>query len=58
MLDHIAVSQEFYPHWKNTSIFNELLPDKSIAFATSVKFPESDHAPVIAHFEVPDSWIT
>jgi endonuclease/exonuclease/phosphatase family metal-dependent hydrolase len=54
MLDHIAVSQEFYPYWKTTSIFNELLPDKSIAFAKS-KFPDSDHAPVITHFEVPDS---
>lgn len=56
MIDHIAVSQEFYPFWKTTSIFNELLPDKSIAFA-SPRFPESDHAPVVTHFEVPDSFI-
>ncbi|MGI0012869.1 MAG: endonuclease/exonuclease/phosphatase family protein [Nitrososphaera sp.] len=58
MIDHIAVSQEFYPRWRSTVIFNELLPDKSIAFATMLKFPESDHAPVIARFDVPDSWIT
>jgi exonuclease III len=57
MIDHIAVSQAFYPYWEETLIFNELLPDKSIAFATTVKFPESDHAPVVAHFQVPDSWI-
>lgn len=57
MIDHIAVSQAFYPYWEETSIFNELLPDKSIAFATKEKFPESDHAPVVAHFQVPDSWL-
>jgi len=57
MIDHIAVSQAFYPYWEQTSIFNELLPDKSIAFATDIKFPESDHAPVVAHFQVPDTWI-
>jgi exonuclease III len=57
MIDHIAVSQSFYPYWEETAIFNELLPDKSIAFATTQKFPESDHAPVVAHFCVPDSWI-
>lgn len=56
MIDHIAVSQQFYPYWKKTSIFNELLPDKSIAF-TSRKFPDSDHAPVISYFEVPESFI-
>ena len=55
MID-IAVSQEFYPYWKTTSIFNELLPDKSIAFVAP-KFPESDHAPVITHFEVLDPFI-
>jgi len=57
MIDHIAVSHVFYPYWEETAIFNELLPDKSIAFATTQKFPESDHAPVVAHFCVPDSWI-
>jgi endonuclease/exonuclease/phosphatase family metal-dependent hydrolase len=56
MIDHIAVSQAFYPYWEETVIFNELLPDKSIAFATT-KFPESDHAPIVAHFCAPDSWI-
>jgi endonuclease/exonuclease/phosphatase family metal-dependent hydrolase len=53
MIDHILVSQTFYPYWIKTSIFNELLQDESIAFATDIKFPESDHAPVIAKFELP-----
>ena len=55
MIDHVIVSKEFYPHWTETKIFNELLKDESIAFATDDKFPESDHAPVIAHFAVPDN---
>jgi endonuclease/exonuclease/phosphatase family metal-dependent hydrolase len=57
MLDHVIVSQEFYSHWLHTKIFNELLPDESMAFATDDKFPESDHAPVNAYFSVPDSWL-
>jgi hypothetical protein len=32
-----------------------LLHDESVAFGTDVKFPELDHAPVIAEFELPDS---
>jgi endonuclease/exonuclease/phosphatase family metal-dependent hydrolase len=58
MLDHVIVSQEFYSHWLHTKIFNELLPDESIAFATDDKFPDSDHAPVNAYFSVPDSWLS
>lgn len=57
MLDHIAVSHAFYPYWSGTSIFNEVLPDKSRPFATSDKFPESDHAPVVARFSVPKEWM-
>jgi endonuclease/exonuclease/phosphatase family metal-dependent hydrolase len=57
MLDHVIVSQAFYQYWVGTDIFNELLPDESIAFATDPKFPESDHAPVVARFRVPVTWI-
>ena len=57
MIYHVIVSQAFYPYWVGTNVFNEVLPDESIAFATDEKFPESDHAPVVAHFKVPDSWI-
>jgi endonuclease/exonuclease/phosphatase family metal-dependent hydrolase len=58
MLDHVIVSQEFYAHWIETRIFNELLHDESTAFFTDDKFPESDHAPVNSYFSVPTSWIT
>lgn len=50
MLDHIIVSQALYPSWIGTDIYNEILQDQSIAFANKAKFPESDHAPVVAKF--------
>lgn len=53
MLDHVLVSQALYPYWIETDIFNEVLHDESLAFATDVKFPESDHAPVVARFRSP-----
>jgi hypothetical protein len=56
MLDHVMVSNAFYPYWSETSIFNELLPDESVAFASDI-FPDSDHAPLVAKFLVPDSWL-
>lgn len=56
MLDHLIVSQALYPHWVETSVFNEVLPDESLRYADDKKFPESDHAPVIAHFQVPETW--
>ncbi|MEM9748885.1 MAG: endonuclease, partial [Actinomycetota bacterium] len=34
-------------------IHNEILHDESLAFAGDAKFPESDHAPVVAEFERP-----
>ncbi len=54
MLDHVLVSQALYPHWVGTSIYNEVLHDESQAFSTEEKFPESDHAPVVARFRAPD----
>lgn len=53
MLDHVFVSQALYPYWVETDIFNELLHDESLAFAADVRFPESDHAPVVARFRSP-----
>jgi len=32
-------------------IHNEMIHDESIAFATDNKFPESDHAPMVAEFD-------
>jgi exonuclease III len=57
MLDHIAFSRSLYQFWTETEIFNEILPDESIAFATDIKYPESDHAPVNAIFELLDEWL-
>jgi endonuclease/exonuclease/phosphatase family metal-dependent hydrolase len=56
MLDHVLVSNALYPYWEGTSIFNELLPDESVPFASEI-FPDSDHAPVVAKFLLPDSWL-
>lgn len=53
MLDHVFVSQALYPYWVETDIFNEVLHDESLAFAADVRFPESDHAPVVARFRSP-----
>ena len=54
MIDHVMVSKGLFAHWGDTDIYNEILPDESIAFASDVKFPESDHAPVVATFRLPD----
>ena len=58
MLDHVVVSPSLYSYWMETDIYNELLQDESIAFGTDKKFPESDHAPVIARFNLPQEWLT
>ena len=55
MLDHLLVSRPLLAFYKGTEIHNELLHDESVAFAGDVKFPESDHAPVVAEFALPDS---
>jgi len=54
MLDHILVSRPMLAFYRGTEIHNEALPDESGAFRTDVKFPESDHAPVVAEFVIPD----
>jgi predicted extracellular nuclease len=53
MLDHLLVSRGMLALYSGAEIHNELLHDESIAFSTDKKFPESDHAPVIAEFELP-----
>ena len=55
MLDHVLVSRMLLAHYRGSEIHNELLHDESIAFATDKLYPESDHAPVIAEFELPDT---
>lgn len=55
MLDHILVSRSMIQYYRGTEIHNEIVPDESGAFRTDDKFPESDHAPVVAEFVVPDA---
>jgi endonuclease/exonuclease/phosphatase family metal-dependent hydrolase len=53
MLDHVLVSRPLLQHYRGTEIHNETLHDESIAFATDTQYPESDHAPVVAEFDLP-----
>jgi endonuclease/exonuclease/phosphatase family metal-dependent hydrolase len=52
MIDHVIVSRPLFRFFDHTEIHNEALPDESGAFRTDDKFPESDHAPVIAEFSL------
>jgi hypothetical protein len=51
MLDHIIASRGLLQFFRHAEIHNEALPDESGAFRTDTKFPESDHAPVVAEFD-------
>jgi endonuclease/exonuclease/phosphatase family metal-dependent hydrolase len=52
MIDHILVSRPLLSLYDHTEIHNEILHDESRAFALDKKFPESDHAPIVATFEL------
>ncbi|MFD7256382.1 endonuclease/exonuclease/phosphatase family protein [Streptomyces sp. NPDC059874] len=51
MIDHMLVTRNLLAHYRGSEIHNEILHDDSIAFATDIKYPESDHAPVVAGFD-------
>jgi predicted extracellular nuclease len=53
MIDHILVSRALLAGYETAQVDNEILHDESIAFATDVLYPESDHAPVVASFVLP-----
>jgi endonuclease/exonuclease/phosphatase family metal-dependent hydrolase len=53
MLDHILISRSLLAFYRGAEIHNELLPDESGAFRTDKLFPESDHAPMVAEFDLP-----
>ena len=57
MLDHILVSRSMLAYFRGTEVHNELLHDTSMVFPERIFYPESDHAPVIAHFELPEKRI-
>ncbi|MBK1697762.1 endonuclease/exonuclease/phosphatase family protein [Rhodovibrio salinarum] len=52
MIDHILVSRSMIAHYRDTQVHNELLHDESVGYAYDSKYPESDHAPVVAHFDL------
>ena len=52
MIDHIIVSRGMLQYFKHCEVHNEALPDESGAFRTDRQFPESDHAPVVAQFDL------
>lgn len=53
MLDHLLVSRSLLAFYRHTEVHNEQIHDESVAFAFDKKFPESDHAAVIADFLLP-----
>jgi endonuclease/exonuclease/phosphatase family metal-dependent hydrolase len=53
MLDHILASRPLLAFWQGTAVHNEILHDESVSFALDTKFPESDHAPIVAEFLLP-----
>ncbi|MGE0128038.1 MAG: endonuclease/exonuclease/phosphatase family protein [Blastocatellales bacterium] len=54
MLDHVLASRQLLAFYKGTQIHNELLHDESGLGASDRIYPESDHAPVVAEFELPN----
>lgn len=51
MLDHMLVTRNLLGTYRGSEIHNEILHDESLAFAVDRKYPESDHAPVVAAFQ-------
>ena len=53
LLDHMLMSRSMMSFYRGAEVYNEWLHDESVAFAFDSKFPESDHAPFVAEFELP-----
>jgi endonuclease/exonuclease/phosphatase family metal-dependent hydrolase len=54
MLDHILASRALIGDFRAMEIYNELLADECIAYATDRHDPDSYHAPIVASFELAD----
>jgi hypothetical protein len=48
----MLVTRNLLAYYRGSEIHNEVLHDESVSFAVDRKFPESDHAPVVATFEL------
>ncbi len=57
MLDHILISRTLLAYFTGSQVHNELLHDESTVFTQRIFYPESDHAPVVAEFYLPESKI-
>jgi hypothetical protein len=55
MLDHLLDSRALLTRYRGSEVHNESLPNESIAFASDIKYPESDNAPVIADIQLPQA---
>lgn len=53
LIDHMLVTRQLMAYFGGVEIHNEVLHDESIAFAVDRLYPESDHAPLVATFELP-----
>jgi endonuclease/exonuclease/phosphatase family metal-dependent hydrolase len=54
MLDHLLASRPLLTYYQGAEVHNELLHDESTAGASDKLFPDSDHAPVVAAFTLPE----
>ncbi|RCU52540.1 endonuclease [Corallincola holothuriorum] len=52
LLDHMLISQSLLTCFISAEIHNENLHDESLPFSYDSKYPESDHAPFIATFNL------
>jgi exonuclease III len=46
----MLINRNLLAYHRGSEIHNEILHDESAAFAIERKYPESDHAPVVATF--------
>ena len=53
MIDHLLVTRNLMQYYRFTEVHNEMLHDESVSNASDKKYPESDHAPVVAEFRMP-----
>ena len=51
MLDHLLVSRSLLGAYRGVEIHNELVRHESVKYANDAKFPQPDHAPVVAEFD-------
>jgi len=53
LLDHMLISQSLLRFFQRADLLNENLHDESLPFTYDTKYPESDHAPFAAEFDIP-----